>query len=325
MTHVRFSEDGLTLQIERVMDAPRSAVWRCWTEPDLLKQWFCPKPWRVAEADFDLRPGGRMNTVMRGPDGEDLRNDGIWLEVVSEERLAFTDAYGEDFIPREEPFLTAFVRLSDTANGGTRMVWGARHFTEAGKRKHLEMGFEWGWTTASAQLADLARSVAAGSASGPASDPSAPTVRTSLWYDGNAEEAVAFYVALLPGSRIESTFRPSPDAPALMINFTLQGTPYQALNGGPEFRFNEAASISVVTENQAETDRLWDRLTTDGGTESMCGWLKDRYGLSWQIVPKALPRLLASADREAAGRAMAAMMKMRKIDIAALTAAFAGA
>jgi predicted 3-demethylubiquinone-9 3-methyltransferase (glyoxalase superfamily) len=150
-------------------------------------------------------------------------------------------------------------------------------------------------------------------------------VRTCLWFDGNGHEAAAFYVSLLPDSYIENTVHPKPDEPPLVVEFTLAGAPMMVLNGGPQFPHSEAASISVLTKDQEETDRLWSALTAHGGTESMCAWLKDKYGVSWQIVPEALPRLLASDDRAAAGRAMAAMMQMQKIDIAALQAAFDGA
>lgn len=151
---------------------------------------------------------------------------------------------------------------------------------------------------------------------------SAAKVRTCLWFEGNGEEAVNLYVSLLPDSKIDSMFRTSPDADPLTIDFTLAGTPYQALNGGPGYTtFTEAASISVMTEDQAETDRLSDALIADGGEQSMCGWLKDRFGLSWQIVPKALLRLLSSEDREVSERVMQAMLKMKRIDIAALEAA----
>lgn len=150
-------------------------------------------------------------------------------------------------------------------------------------------------------------------------------VKTCLWFDGAAEEAARFYTGLIENSRITNISRMGDDQPALMVSFELDGTPYQALNGGPQFKFTEAASISVTTADQAETDRLWTALTADGGQESMCGWLKDRYGLSWQIVPAALPSFLGHPDKEAAGRAMQAMLKMRKIDIAALEAAIAEA
>ena len=152
-----------------------------------------------------------------------------------------------------------------------------------------------------------------------------PKVRTCLWFGKDGLEAAEFYVSLLPDSRIESIFRPQPDAPALTVDFTLAGTPYQVLNGGPHYTLSPAASISVTTQDQAETDRLWASLTADGGEESMCGWLVDRWGVSWQIVPQRLLELLSHPDSAAAGRAQEAMMHMRKIDIAALDAAFNGA
>jgi predicted 3-demethylubiquinone-9 3-methyltransferase (glyoxalase superfamily) len=148
-------------------------------------------------------------------------------------------------------------------------------------------------------------------------------VSTCLWFDGQAEDAARFYVSLIPNSRIETLLRPDPDGPALMVVFTLGGTPYQALNGGPQYTHSPAASISVSTRDQEETDRLWDALTA-GGSENQCGWLQDRYGVSWQIVPEVLPRLLTSPDRAAADRAMQAMFAMVKIDIAGIEAAYAG-
>lgn len=149
-------------------------------------------------------------------------------------------------------------------------------------------------------------------------------IRTCLWFDGDGAEAAEFYVGLLADSRIERRFSPQDGKPPLVVDFVLGGVPYQALNGGPHFKLNEAVSISVTTRDQDETDRLWSALTADGGAESRCGWLKDRFGLSWQIVPEALSRLLADPDRQAAGRAMQAMLTMRKIDIAQLEAAFRG-
>lgn len=155
-------------------------------------------------------------------------------------------------------------------------------------------------------------------------------VRTCLWFDKNGEEAARFYVSLLPDSRIESVTRSPADWPsgkageAIVIDFTLGGTPYQILNGGPNFTHSEAASISVVTADQAETDRLWAALSADGGKEIQCGWVRDRFGLSWQIVPEVLAWALSNPDRAAAKRAMEAMMTMVKIDVAAIEAALAG-
>jgi predicted 3-demethylubiquinone-9 3-methyltransferase (glyoxalase superfamily) len=149
-------------------------------------------------------------------------------------------------------------------------------------------------------------------------------VRTCLWYDGNGHEAANFYVSLLPDSRIETIWPHPPDKAPLVVEFTLAGAPMMILNGGPHCKATPAASISVLTKDQDETDRLWDALLADGGAESMCGWLTDRWGVSWQITPEVLPRMNKSEDRVAAGRAFEAMMTMRKLDIAALEAAFKG-
>ncbi|WP_442756743.1 VOC family protein [Methylocystis sp. JAN1] len=149
-------------------------------------------------------------------------------------------------------------------------------------------------------------------------------VRTCLAFRDQAEEAARFYVSLIPGSEFETAFRPDPSGPALAVFFTLAGTPYQALNMGDYAVLNDAVSISVTTGDQEETDRLWAALLADGGAANRCGWLKDRFGLSWQIVPEALPRLLTDPDRAAAARAMQAMMGMVKLDISALEKAFRG-
>ena len=149
-------------------------------------------------------------------------------------------------------------------------------------------------------------------------------VRTCLWFDGDGHEAARFYVGLIPGSSIESERRTGPAGPPLLVDFHLAGAPYTALNGGPEFRHSPAASIAVLTPDQAETDRLWDALVANGGEESRCGWLVDRYGVSWQILPEPALRLLHHEDAEAAGRAFEAMLTMKKLDIAALETAFSG-
>ena len=145
-----------------------------------------------------------------------------------------------------------------------------------------------------------------------------------LWFDGDAEAAIAFYVSLLPDSRVTAVNRSPVDTPSgpagsvLTVQFVLAGQAYLALNGGPAFRFTEAVSVMVMTEDQAETDRLWDALIADGGSENDCGWLKDRWGLSWQITPRRLMDLTTDPDPACAAAAMQAMMTMRKIDIAAL-------
>ena len=148
-------------------------------------------------------------------------------------------------------------------------------------------------------------------------------VRTCLWFDKNGLEAARFYVSLLPESFIE-TDSSSSDGNPTVVNFTLSGVPFMALNGGDRYKHSPAASISVLTNDQSETDRLWEALLQDGGEESMCGWITDRFGVSWQIVPEALPKFIESEDRAAASRAFSAMLKMKKIDIEKLKSAYEG-
>jgi predicted 3-demethylubiquinone-9 3-methyltransferase (glyoxalase superfamily) len=151
-----------------------------------------------------------------------------------------------------------------------------------------------------------------------------------LWFDGNAEEAAKFYTSIFKNSKIVNILRcgeagPWPKGTALLVHFQLEGQDFQALNGGPEFKFNEAISLSVDCESQAEVDDLWDKLLADGGQPSQCSWLKDKFGVSWQIVPRILPQLLNDPNPEKARRAMQAMMQMSKIDVAKLKQAAEGA
>jgi predicted 3-demethylubiquinone-9 3-methyltransferase (glyoxalase superfamily) len=154
------------------------------------------------------------------------------------------------------------------------------------------------------------------------------TVSTCLWFDDQAEQAVARYISLFPNSRIIDTKyyldgAPRPAGSVLTIQFTLDGTEYMALNGGPHFTFSPAISLVAYCDTQEEVDVLWSALT-EGGQEGQCGWLTDRFGVSWQIVPRALLKLLNTSDRPASQRAFAAMMQMRKLDIAAMERAYKG-
>ena len=145
-----------------------------------------------------------------------------------------------------------------------------------------------------------------------------------LWFDGKAEEAADLYVTLLPDSHVDKVWRSPAETPAgpegmvLTVDFTLAGQPVQGLNGGPDFTFNEAVSFVIDCDDQAEVDRLWEALTADGGEPGPCGWLKDRFGLSWQITPRRLDELLNDPDSGRARRAMDAMLQMGKIEVAEL-------
>jgi predicted 3-demethylubiquinone-9 3-methyltransferase (glyoxalase superfamily) len=156
-----------------------------------------------------------------------------------------------------------------------------------------------------------------------------PKLTPCLWFDTQGEEAATFYTSVFPNSRITEVARygeagPRPAGTVMTVSFELDGKPFLALNGGPEFSFSEAISFQVDCNSQDEVDHYWSSLS-EGGQEGPCGWLKDRFGLSWQIVPSRLPELLSDADREKAQRVMAAMLKMGKIEIAELELAAAEA
>ena len=154
-------------------------------------------------------------------------------------------------------------------------------------------------------------------------------ITTCLWFDGQAEEAATFYTSVFPDSRVVDITRytdagPGEPGSVLTVTFELAGRSFVGLNGGPQFTFNEAISLQVDCADQAEVDELWATLTADGGEEGPCGWLKDKYGLSWQIVPRRATELFSSPDGAGAAAAMRAMMGMKKLDIAALEAAYEG-
>src|SRR5881409_1319501 len=154
-------------------------------------------------------------------------------------------------------------------------------------------------------------------------------VTPCLWFDGQAEQAARYYVSLLPDSRIDRVVRSPADTPSgpagmvLVVEFTLAGSKFTGLNGGPQYKFTEAVSFQIACQDQAEVDRLWSALS-DGGSPGRCGWLKDRWGLSWQIVPARLVQLLGDADAGRARRTMQAMLTMTRLDVAALERAADG-
>jgi predicted 3-demethylubiquinone-9 3-methyltransferase (glyoxalase superfamily) len=160
-------------------------------------------------------------------------------------------------------------------------------------------------------------------------EPAMQKISPFLWFDDQAEQAADFYVSIFRNSWIQSVSRygdggPGPAGTAMSVSFTLDGLEFQALNGGPLYSFTEAISLFVSAPTQDEIDHLWEKLTSDGGEPGRCGWLKDRYGLSWQVVPPILGELLGDPDPDRSSRVMQAMLTMGKIDIAALQAAYDG-
>lgn len=156
-----------------------------------------------------------------------------------------------------------------------------------------------------------------------------PTITPNLWFDDNALDAAEFYVSVFPNSSIDTVTHytaagPGPEGSVLTVAFNLDGQPVVGINGGPMFSFTEAVSLEITCADQAEVDYYWDALLADGGEASQCGWLKDKYGLSWQVVPVGMAELFSDPDPARAERAMQAMFPMRKLDLAALLAAADG-
>ena len=154
MNTVEESVESRELVLVRLIDAPQEKVFRAWTEPTLLKKWFCPKPWTVASAKLDVRPGGVSDIVMRSPEGQDFPSRGVYLDVVKNERLVFTDAYTQAWEPSEKPFMTAIITF-ENEGGKTKYTARVLHWTVADRKTHEEMGFHDGWEKATDQLTEL--------------------------------------------------------------------------------------------------------------------------------------------------------------------------
>jgi uncharacterized protein YndB with AHSA1/START domain len=149
-----FPSENRELSLTRLIDAPREKVYRAWTDPELLKQWFAPRPWVTPRVELDVRPGGANVIVMRGPDGQEFPNRGVYLEVVKNERLVFTDAYGDDWEPAQKPFMTVILTFEES-QGKTRYTARVRHWTVADRETHEKMGFHAGWGKCADQLEAL--------------------------------------------------------------------------------------------------------------------------------------------------------------------------
>ncbi|MEK1896675.1 MAG: SRPBCC family protein [Rhizobium sp.] len=143
------------LVLVREFDAPREKIFKAWTDPLVMKEWFVPRPWSIADAKLDLRPGGSNLIVMRNPDGQEFENRGVYLEIVENEKIVFTDAFTSAWVPSEKPFFVGIILFEDLGNGRTKYTAKARHWTAADKQQHEQMGFHEGWGKCADQLAEL--------------------------------------------------------------------------------------------------------------------------------------------------------------------------
>ena len=158
MTKPNIPAAEFELSVTRLIDAPREKVYRCWTEPELMKQWFAPKPWSVSKVERELRPGGACTITMQSPEGQEFPNPGIYLEIVPNQRLVFTDGFGPGFVPAGEPFMVGVITF-EAEGGKTRYTAKAQHWTAAAKARHEEMGFHKGWSQCAEQLEAVAKTL----------------------------------------------------------------------------------------------------------------------------------------------------------------------
>jgi predicted 3-demethylubiquinone-9 3-methyltransferase (glyoxalase superfamily)/uncharacterized protein YndB with AHSA1/START domain len=315
----RAPTDLKTLDLSRTIDAPRARIFRVWSTGTLIAQWWGPDGFTTPRSEVEFRTGGALRIDMRGPDGTIYPMTGRFEEVTPHRRIVFTatplDATGQ-------PIFEVRHALSFTERRGkTTVRLRAEVLSATPEAQPYLQGMAAGWTQQLGRLDAITTSRSEG-----------PTkvrgITPFLWFRANAEEAVETYTSLFGDSRVTMIQRqPGADqgseGPALVIGFELAGQKFIALNGGPEYALTPAYSIYVSCAGQAEVDRLWDRLC-EGGEPSRCGWLVDRYGVSWQIIPKQLEEVLGGPDPAGAGRAFAAMMKMGKLDVRKLEEAYRG-
>ncbi len=310
----------LTLTITRVFDAPRDLVFQAWTQPERVKRWWGPKSFTTPVCEIDLRPGGVVRSCMRSPEGRDFWSQGVYREIVEPERIVCTDSFADEqgnVVSPEHYGLSpewpveALITVTLTEQAGKTRLTLQHSPLPPGRERDL---CRQGWEESFDKLADyLAEET----------HMQTQKITPCLWFDDQAEEAVNFYVSVFPNSKIETITRYGPAAAeaagrpegtVLTILFQLRGQKFLALNGGPVFTFSPAISFMVDCRTQAEVDELWEKLS-EGGDVQQCGWLQDRYGMSWQIVPTVLGEMLQDKDAEKAERVMKAMLQMKKIDI----------
>ena len=303
-------------RISRTFAAPLTRVWQAWTDLDQFEKWFGPNGVKNVAVKRDFRPGGLFHYCMKSPDGKENWGRCLYREIVPQEKLVWVNSFSnpageivpppfDDPWPAEMLTTVTFVAVGDQTT--VTVEWIPLNATAAETKTFddTRKGMTGGWSGSFEQLEGfLART---------------PQVSTGqkitpfLWFDGQAEAAARFYASIFPGSEVTSV---SP----MIVNFRLAGLEFMGLNGGPHFKFTEAVSFFVSCETQAEVDYFWDKLSV-GGSVQQCGWLKDQFGLSWQIVPNALGELMGSDDPAQGQRVMQAMIKMVKLDIAGLKAA----
>jgi len=321
------------LVITRIFDTPRDLVWKTWTDPERMKRWWGPKNFTSPVIKIDMLVGGKYLNCMHGPgpDGvlRDFWSTGIYREIVPMERLVMTDSFADEqgnTVPASHYGMTGewpkelLVTVTfEEQDSRTKMTLRHSGIPDSENKK----GAEQGWNESFDKLAESLKLEIKGGIY-------MQKITPHLWFDNKAEEAANFYVSIFKNSKIESTSRYGeegskvsgmPKGTVMTVRFQLRGQEFMALNGGPVFKFSEAISFIVNCDTQEEVDYMWEKLS-EGGDKGVCGWLKDKYGLSWQIVPTILGEMMQDKDERKSERVMAAVLKMTKIDIKTLKQAY---
>ena len=296
----------------RAFDATRDLVFEALTKPALVQRWLLGPPgWTMPVCEIDLRVGGHYRYVWRNQDGREMGVSGVYRSIERPGRIVHTENFDEAWYAGESLITTELVEKGSRTEMTATLLYESKDARDSVLKSGMEGGVTQSYDRLEALLAENTKGTAM------------QKITPFLWFDTQAEEAANFYVSIFKNSKITKSMR-YPDGRVATIGFELDGQQFTALNGGPHFKFNEAVSFVVDCTSQAEVDELWEKLTADGGSPSQCGWLKDKYGVSWQITPTVLIELVSGADRAKATRVFEAMMKMGKIDIATLLKAAEG-
>jgi predicted 3-demethylubiquinone-9 3-methyltransferase (glyoxalase superfamily)/uncharacterized protein YndB with AHSA1/START domain len=311
------------IMMTRAFAAPRNLVFDAFTKPELVKRWLLEPPgWSMPVCEIDLRVGGAYRYVWRHDrDGTTMGMGGVYHEIVAPKRLVTTERFDEAWYPGEAVGTLVLVEQGERTTVTQTML------SNRGKRATRSSSPAWSgvWRRATTGSTDSWHQPRHGDNR---EERIMQRIVPFLWFDGKAEEAMNFYVSVFKHSKVVRVTRygeagPGPKGTVMSATFQLEGQDFYALNGGPQYSFTPAVSFFVSCETQQEVDELWEKLSA-GGRKDRCGWLQDKYGLSWQIIPTALGKMLQDKDPAKAGRVMQAMLQMEKIDIQRLEQAYRG-
>ncbi len=300
----------LEIEIESIVNVPIEYVYKAHTSAELIPKWWGPAKYETTVEEMDVTPGGKWRYVQKDKDGNVHVFFGEFLDIQPFEKIVWTFRY-EPYPDVAEETIN-FIKLNENQ---TKIKIRSVFPSKESRDGKLQSGMETGYSESLDRLEKINFNYF-----------NPQKIKFCLWFDNQAEEAVKFYISLFKNSQILSFQKygpnqPGPEGTVMAISFTLEGEEMMALNGGPIFKFTPAISMYITCDDQNEVDYLWNALT-DGGKEDQCGWLVDKYGVSWQIVPKRFNFLIQNGSEEQKQKVMQELFKMKKIDVFKLEQAF---